>query len=110
MAEAGEGMEPDAGGAVELWRRPAKIETATHETILDVLMSRPLMSRLSLRVIPARTVCQGEHSVGRRKRGDLRGDFRCLLEQMLNDNSRDGWRFVLAFEFGRAPYGLIFER
>jgi hypothetical protein len=29
---------------------------------------------------------------------------------MLNDNSRDGWRFVLAFEFGRAPYGLIFER
>jgi len=32
------------------------------------------------------------------------------VEQMLNDNSTDGWRFVFAFEFGRAPYSLIFER
>jgi hypothetical protein len=32
------------------------------------------------------------------------------VEQMLNDNARDGWRFVFAFEFGRAPYSLIFER
>jgi hypothetical protein len=32
------------------------------------------------------------------------------VEQMLNENARDGWRFVFAFEFGRAPYSLIFER
>jgi len=32
------------------------------------------------------------------------------VEQMLNDNARDGYRFVFAFEFGRAPYSLIFER
>ena len=32
------------------------------------------------------------------------------VEQMLNDNARDGWRFVFAFEFGRAPYSLILER
>jgi hypothetical protein len=32
------------------------------------------------------------------------------VEQMLNANAHDGWRFVFAFEFGRAPYSLIFER
>jgi len=32
------------------------------------------------------------------------------VEQMLNGHARDGWRFVFAFEFGRAPYSLIFER
>jgi hypothetical protein len=32
------------------------------------------------------------------------------VEQMLNEHARDGWRFVFAFEFGRAPYSLIFER
>lgn len=32
------------------------------------------------------------------------------VEQMLNDQARNGWRFVFAFEFGRAPYSLIFER
>ena len=32
------------------------------------------------------------------------------VEQMLNDQAREGWRFVFAFEFGRAPYSLIFER
>jgi len=32
------------------------------------------------------------------------------VEQMLNEYARDGWRFVFAFEFGRAPYSLIFER
>jgi hypothetical protein len=32
------------------------------------------------------------------------------VEQMLNDHAREGWRFVFAFEFGRAPYSLIFER
>jgi Domain of unknown function (DUF4177) len=32
------------------------------------------------------------------------------VEQMLNDQAHDGWRFVFAFEFGRAPYSLIFER
>ncbi|HSA95603.1 MAG TPA: DUF4177 domain-containing protein [Acidobacteriota bacterium] len=32
------------------------------------------------------------------------------VEQMLNDQAKEGWRFVFAFEFGRAPYSLIFER
>jgi ABC-type uncharacterized transport system permease subunit len=32
------------------------------------------------------------------------------VEQMLNANAQEGWRFVFAFEFGRAPYSLIFER
>lgn len=32
------------------------------------------------------------------------------VEQMLNEYANDGWRFVFAFEFGRAPYSLIFER
>jgi hypothetical protein len=32
------------------------------------------------------------------------------VEQMLNEYAGDGWRFVFAFEFGRAPYSLIFER
>jgi len=32
------------------------------------------------------------------------------VEQMLNTNAQEGWRFVFAFEFGRAPYSLIFER
>lgn len=32
------------------------------------------------------------------------------VEQMLNEYAGDGWRFILAFEFGRAPYSLIFER
>lgn len=32
------------------------------------------------------------------------------VEQMLNAYANDGWRFVFAFEFGRAPYSLIFER
>jgi hypothetical protein len=32
------------------------------------------------------------------------------VEQMLNAQARDGWQFVFAFEFGRAPYSLIFER
>jgi len=32
------------------------------------------------------------------------------VEQMLNEHARDGYRFVFAFEFGRAPYSLIFER
>ena len=32
------------------------------------------------------------------------------VEQMLNAQAQEGWRFVFAFEFGRAPYSLIFER
>jgi hypothetical protein len=32
------------------------------------------------------------------------------VEQMLNAQAQEGWRFVFAFEFGRAPYALIFER
>jgi hypothetical protein len=32
------------------------------------------------------------------------------VEQMLNAHAQEGWRFVFAFEFGRAPYSLIFER
>ena len=32
------------------------------------------------------------------------------VEQMLNEHAHDGWRFVFAFEFGRATYSLIFER
>lgn len=32
------------------------------------------------------------------------------VEQMLNAQAQEGWRFVFAFEFGRLPYSLIFER
>ena len=32
------------------------------------------------------------------------------VEQMLNAQAQEGWRFVFAFEFGRMPYSLIFER
>ncbi|HOW86280.1 MAG TPA: DUF4177 domain-containing protein [Candidatus Aminicenantes bacterium] len=32
------------------------------------------------------------------------------VEQMLNQYAGEGWRFVFAFEFGRLPYSLIFER
>lgn len=32
------------------------------------------------------------------------------VEQMLNEKAQQGWNFVFAFQFGRAPYSLIFER
>jgi hypothetical protein len=32
------------------------------------------------------------------------------VEQMLCAQAQEGWLFVFAFEFGRLPYSLIFER
>jgi len=32
------------------------------------------------------------------------------VEQMLNAQAQEGWRFVFAFKFGLGPYSLIFER
>lgn len=32
------------------------------------------------------------------------------VQQMLNEYAGNGWRFVFAYQFGQAPYSLIFER